>query len=77
MMISLRTVGSIQTSAFGSNRLVTVTFPAGYGHHATSIVPLLLNGLIILVAVADLIRLSNLGSTAFGNNHLTSVTFLG
>ena len=72
-MISLRTVGSIEAGVFGSNRLVTVTFPAGYGHHETSI----FNGLIILVAVADLIRLSNLGSTAFGNNQLTSVTFLG
>ena len=34
MMISLRTVESIGFAAFYNNQLSTVTFPAGYGHHA-------------------------------------------
>ena len=80
MLLSLRTVGSIGPYAFFGNKLSTVTFPAGYYCHLTiSIVielPLLVN-LIILVSVADLIRLTNLGNSAFRSNKLTSVTFLG
>jgi hypothetical protein len=78
-MLSLRTVGSIGESAFPANKLSTVTFPAGYCHRTISIVielPLLFN-LIILVSVADLIRLTNIGDYAFALNQLTSVTFLG
>ena len=80
MLLSLRTVGSIGTYAFAYNKLSTVIFPAGYYCHLTiSIVielPLLVN-LIILVSVADLIRLTNLGNYAFAANALTSVIFLG
>ena len=80
MLLSVRTVGSIVDNAFYNNKLSTVTLPAGYYCHLSkSIVielPLLVN-LIILVSVADLIRLTNLGTNAFAYNQLTSVTFLG
>ena len=78
-MLSLRTVGSIGYEAFSFNKLSTVTLPAGYCHLTISKVielPLLVN-LIILVTVADLIRLTNLENWAFALNQLTSVTFLG
>ena len=80
MIISLRTVGSIGNYAFSNNKLSTATLPAGYSYLQIVLVVLpLLDGLIILVSVADLtsIRLTNLGSYAFTNNQLTSVTFLG
>ena len=78
-MVSLRTVGSIESEAFFGNMLSTVTLPAGYCHPTISIVielPLLVN-LIILVSVADLIRLTNIGDYAFRFNQLTRVTFIG
>ena len=82
-MISLRTVGSIEATAFYGNKLSTVTLPAGYDHHALHNSELSRNYLMVsddscrCCCSHPSIRLSNLGNGAFQSNQLTSVTFLG
>ena len=75
MMISLRTVESIEISAFSDNMLSTVTLPAGYGHHLFIVcsTPLIILSLLLISSI----RISSLGDNAFAYNKLTSVTFLG